>query len=602
MRQSSYIWLLVFAVLTLTISLSVYAGKEQSVQKAQLAKDNIDVEEIYKSLVPSFRKTLDALVRAKPVNPPGGEERAIKIIAERLKKEGVDYKIDEFAPGRQSLVARLKGNGQKRPMMLIAHIDVVGTDKQEWSVPQFEVTEKDGYLYGRGVQDDLGMAVANLEVFLLLKKNKTPLDRDIILAFTGDEESGGEGITSILKKHPDWVDAEFALNEGGSPKNSANGGPIDYFQVQMAEKTYQDFNLIAKGTTGHSSIPRKDNAIYKLSQALLKIEKSRPRPRLIEITREYLRERAAYETGDAKKAMLAVANAKGALPSQALKYLMNDPLKSVFLTTTCVATMLSAGTKANALPAEATALVNCRILPDEKPEDVQAWLVKTINSPDIEVKPEGAFSYAGPSPHQGPLPQAIRSVVQKMWPNENSRPKIIPFLSTGATDSRHLRAHGIASYGLSPLISTNEDSTRAHGVDERIQVATLPLSFKLLHNIILEVAAAKSTVADCKKEELYPVVSKREVETLVKNKSAVIIDVNSEESFKKSHIPGAIHYLAVEKNFANILPAEKSAEIVAYCGGPMCTAWQKAARKACELGYTNIKHYKDGIKGWDNKI
>ena len=175
----------------------------------------------------SLRKTLGELIKADTTNPPGSEARAVTILAARLKQAGIAFETMEFGPGRQNLVARLKGNGEKKALLLLAHRDVVGTEHQEWTSPSHELTEKDGYLYGRGVRDDLGMAVANLEAFLLLKSSGLPLKRDVILAFTGDEESGGLGIRTMIEKHPDWLDADIAINEGGSPVNRSTGQRTD---------------------------------------------------------------------------------------------------------------------------------------------------------------------------------------------------------------------------------------------------------------------------------------------------------------------------------------------------------------------------------------
>ena len=438
----------------------------------------------YDDSVVNFRKTLSELVKADTTNPPGNEARAVAILGARLKEAGVEFQTMEFAPGRQNLVARLKGSGKKKPVLLLAHLDVVGTEFQQWATPPHEVTEKDGYLYGRGVRDDLGMAVQNLEAFLLIKKLGRPLDRDIILAFTGDEESGGKGIVALLEQHPDWIDAGVAINEGGSPANREKDSPVAYLNVEMAEKTYQDFTLRAKGETGHSSAPKKDNAIYKLAEALVRLAHDTPENRLIPVTRAYFEERAATEKPQVAKAMRAVAaQKKGPLPKKAVELLSRVPAVAAYFKTTCVATMLSGGTKANALASEASAVINCRILPDETIEQVKSHLKKVIADSSLELLVLKEFSASGASPLDNEMPKAIAELAHDFWPNA----PLIPFMSNGATDARFLRARGIPSYGFAALAGTEEDGSRAHGIDERIQISSIrpaiEFSVKLLERL-----------------------------------------------------------------------------------------------------------------------
>lgn len=362
--------------------------------------------------VKTFRKTLEQLVRAKMVNPPGNEARAIPIIKARLKAAGIDSKVLEFGPGRSNLVARLKGNGEKKPLLLIAHTDVVGANNQNWSVPPYQVTEKDGYLYGRGVRDDLGMAVANLEIFLQLKKFKVPLKRDVILAFTGDEESGGAGIKAILAKHPEWLDAEIALNEGGGLVTDENGKVI-LVNLVSAEKTYQDFALTVKGSTGHSSVPQGDNAIEILAQGLERFSRYKQEDRLIPVTREYFKKRAAIEPPAIAKAMRELAESKGGrLPKSALAEIAKNPMLNALVHTTCVPTVLSGGTRVNALPSDAVANINCRILPDEAIPVVQKRLEAILKDPRIVVTADGDFAIGGASEVNGTLPTAVEKVIE----------------------------------------------------------------------------------------------------------------------------------------------------------------------------------------------
>jgi acetylornithine deacetylase/succinyl-diaminopimelate desuccinylase-like protein len=438
----------------------------------------------YDAAARSARELLDALVAADTTNPPGNEARAVALGAERLAAVGIPFERTEFAPGRENLVARLRGDGSERPLLLLAHTDVVGAEGQAWSSDPHVVTEREGYLVGRGVADDLGMAALALEVVLILHREKAPLARDVILAWTGDEESGGAGIRWLLEKRPQLLAAGLALNEGGMIRLDEKGKPT-WIELQTAEKTYQDFVLVARGETGHSSVPLPDNAIYRLSKALARLADHRFPARLLPVTRAHFAARAPFEPPERSGAMRALADAKGALPAAALAVLDADPVLAASLRTTCVATLLSAGTRVNALPAEARATVNCRILPDETAADVQATIARVLADPAIEITPTEEFGFGTPSPLEGPAPAAIAKVAGHMWPGL----PVIPFMSRGATDSRFVRARRIPAYGVSPIPVSDADARRAHGVDERIPASGLRTGVEFLHRLVLELAA-----------------------------------------------------------------------------------------------------------------
>lgn len=445
----------------------------------------------YENEVLSVRKTLIEMVAADTSNPPGNEARLIPIIGKRLADEGIEYEAVEFAPGRQNLVARLKASPSakvagKGPLMLLAHLDVVGTQDQNWTSSPHQVVEKDGYLVGRGVSDDLGMAAINLEVFLMLKRSKAVLSRDVILAFTGDEESGGAGIQFLLKNRPDLVNAEIAINEGGGPELGATG-KVKLVNLQSAEKTYQDFLLTAKGTTGHSSVPLADNSIYRLARGLERLGKADRPARLTAVTRAYFERRAVLETPTLAAAFLSIGRAKATLPKKSLREIEADPALRIQLRTTCVATMVHGGTKENALPPEAHATVNCRILPDESVADIQVWLGNVIADSAIEIKTTGELGTVVPASNPvGELPTAVEKIALQMWPGA----PVIPSMSGGATDSRYLRMHGVASYGIGPLAMTKADSRRAHGIDERIPVSSIAPGIDFLNRLVAELAVA----------------------------------------------------------------------------------------------------------------
>ncbi|MCC6138927.1 MAG: M20/M25/M40 family metallo-hydrolase [Bdellovibrionaceae bacterium] len=438
------------------------------------------VEPDYVSLAKSFRKTLSDLVKAKTVSPPGNEKRAVEILGARLKKEGIPFNTMDFDKNRSNLVARLKGSGEKRPLLLLAHIDVVGVDQQSWSTPPHVMTEKEGFLYGRGVQDDLGMAVSNLEVFIALKKLKIKLKRDVILAFTGDEESGGEGIKAILKKHPEWIaDAEIGLNEGGSPVTN-DGEQVMFINIATAEKTYQDFVMQAQGATGHSSLPHGDNAIALIAQAVDRLARHKPEQRLLPVTREYFKKRAEVEKGALAQAMKDIAASEKRFSEKSILELEKYHLQNLLITT-CIPTMVSGGSRVNALPPQAMANINCRILPDETIETVKKRLISIINDPRIELKAEGDFSVGGASDVAGVVPAAVEKIAKQMWPGVT----VIPSMLSGATDSRFLQGK-TQMYGVSPLYRLERDAARAHGVDERLPVGAILPGLEYMYKLVLE--------------------------------------------------------------------------------------------------------------------
>ena len=431
----------------------------------------------------SARDLLGELVAADTSNPPGNEARAVAIGAARLDAAGIGFHITQFAPGRENLVARLRGDGSAPPLLLLAHIDVVGADGQAWSTDPHRMVAADGYLVGRGVADDLGMAAIELVVLELLKQEGVPLARDVILAWTGDEESGGGGMRWLLEHEPQQVEAAIVINEGGGIRLGEDGTP-NRIELQTAEKVYQDFGLVARGTTGHSSVPLPDNAIHRLARGLARIGEHRFPPRLLPVTRAYFRARAPLESGERRRAMEALVEARGALPAEALAVLDADPQLAASLRTTCVATTLSGGTRVNALPAEARANVNCRILPDRGVESLHAELIEIIDDRGIEVIPTREFGHGVPSPLDGPGPEAIRTLAGVMWPGI----PVIPFMSRGATDSRFARAHGMAAYGISPIAIATSDARRAHGIDERIPEASLQPAVEFLYRLVAALA------------------------------------------------------------------------------------------------------------------
>ncbi len=438
------------------------------------------------------RQLIAELVAADTTNPPGNEARAAAIGAVRLKALGIAHEVDEFAPGRANLIARLKGSGTEKPLLLLSHIDVVGASGQPWTSDPHKVIEKDGFLVGRGVSDDLAMGALAFEVVKLLKQSSTPLRRDVILAWTGDEESGGEGMRWQLKNKFETIDAGVAINEGGGLVLGESGRP-KVFQLQVAEKSNEDFAVTAMGPTGHSSVPLPGNAIERLARAIDRLAQHRFPARLVPATRAFFEAMAKAETERTARAMRAAVAAYDAgkeLPADAVAVIEEDLPTGMNLRTTCVVTLFNGGTRVNALPASAKANVNCRMLPDETAEGVRKQLIAWMEDPGLEVKAAGIVGFARASPPESEVSVALRQVLGELYPGV----PVIPFMSRGFTDSRSLRARNIESYGASPLALTELESRRAHGIDERIPVGSLRPAVELYHRLVLELAARKATL------------------------------------------------------------------------------------------------------------
>ena len=429
------------------------------------------------------RRLMDELVAIDTSNPPGNEAQPAVVIAKLLRDAGLQSTLVEFAPGRANLVARLHGDGTKRPLILLAHLDVVGATGQPWTMPPFAVTEKDGWLYGRGVTDDKSWAAIATALYLELARTHAPLHRDVILMLTGDEESGGAGIQYLLKHRRDlFGEAEYALNEGGGIVLDSTG-KARLVNLGTAEKTFQDFLFVAHGVGGHSSVPNDENAIYRLSRALDKLAAYAFPTRLSPVIRESLRAMATAQPEARARAMRAAADSAGDTIAPALLATMDayPPLRAT-MRTTCVATLLSGGTRDNALPVEARATVNCRILPVDKVSQVQDTLKQLVAGlADVELVPDVGV---GPEvPVRGPVRDAVERAARSVFGSDVS---VAARVGLGASDSRFLRQVGIQSYGVGLLAKPEELTRTAHGPDEAAPAASFPLGVRYLRAIVQE--------------------------------------------------------------------------------------------------------------------
>jgi acetylornithine deacetylase/succinyl-diaminopimelate desuccinylase-like protein len=396
-----------------------------------------------------------------------GSTKAVEAMAARLRTAGFsdsDIQIVGPRPQNMNLVVRYHGNGKLRPILVIGHLDVVEALRQDWTLDPFTFLEKDGYFYGRGtsdMKDEDAIIVANL---IRLKSEGLIPNRDIILALTEHEENGdANGISWLLANRRDLIEAEFAVNLEGGGGNVKSGKPMQ-MEIQTSEKTYVSFQLEVKNRGGHSSIPIKDNAIYRLSAGLNRLAQYDFPVRLNETTRTFFEKTASIEAGRTKADMMAILK----LPldtAAANRLAATSSYYNALLRTTCVPTMLSGGHAENALPQTARAVVNCRMLPDETADNVLATVHRVLADSQITVK---QLRQPQPSP-LSPLRKDILGIVEKitesMWPGV----PVTPIMSTGASDGRYLRQAGIPVYGVSGIFGDIDD-VRAHGRDERVGV------------------------------------------------------------------------------------------------------------------------------------
>ncbi len=459
-------------IATLALLAAVQAGAQQLTPQQQA------LHEIYKTLVETNTEDSAGV---------GNVTAATQPLAERFRQAGFpaeDIHLLGPTPDKQSLVVRYHGTGARKPLLLLAHIDVVIARPSDWSTDPFTLDEKNGYFQARGSIDDKAMASIFVANLLRYKHEGFVPDRDIILALTPDEEKSGRlGADWLLQNHRDLIDAAMALNEGGG--GTLRDGKPFYNAVQATEKVFTNFTLTAKNSGGHSSLPRPDNAIYELAAALLRVSHYSFPVQLNEVTREYFERTAAIESPEMARAMRAIV--KNPADSAAAAILSRDVRYNSVLRTTCVATRLAGGHADNALPQVATALVNCRIFPKVPGEDVRARLIAAIADTGIEVSPQ---SQPTPAADPSPLTPEIMGPVTALTKSMFGDIPVIPFMSTGATDSKYLRAAGIPAYGVSGLFVEPTD-LRIHGRDERVLQKSLYDSQEFLYRLVKALSSAK---------------------------------------------------------------------------------------------------------------
>ena len=424
------------------------------------------------------------LIEINTTDTVGDNTAAAEAMATRLRAAGLpSADIQVLAPGprKGNLVARLRGTGAKRPLLLLAHLDVVEARREDWSFDPFVFREQGGYFYGRGTSDDKAMAaIWTANLIRYLKEGFRP-DRDLILALTADEETGpANGVEWLVKNQRALIDAELGLNEGGG--GQLKDGKRVANTVQASEKIFVSFRLEVTNPGGHSSLPVPENAIYRLAAGLTRLAAHRFPVRFNEVTRVYFTRTA--ETAGAEEAAAIRALLKDPNDAAAGERLSQRPAYNSRLRTTCVPTLLEGGHAENALPQLARATVNCRMLPDDSADALRAALVKALGDDQIKLTQLAPAKPSPPSPLTPDVMGPIEKLTQAMWPGV----PVLPVMSTGATDAVYLRGAGIPVYGVDGLFEDIDD-VRAHGRDERMSVTAFHEGQEFLYRLVKTLAS-----------------------------------------------------------------------------------------------------------------
>jgi acetylornithine deacetylase/succinyl-diaminopimelate desuccinylase-like protein len=432
---------------------------------------------------------LQGLIRINTTNPPGNELAAAKFLSDILQKEGIGSEIFESAPGRGILVARLSATALPNPsraLLLMGHLDVVGVDKAKWKTDPFNAAIDGGYIYGRGAIDDKGMTIANVAVMIALKRSAARLDRDVILLAEGDEEAGGElGMKFAVEKHWDKIAAGFAINEGG--RVVMKDGKVQYVGIQVSEKVPQTVDVIATGTSGHASIPRKDDPVTHLAAAIAKIGTYETAVQFNSVTRAYFDGLSKVEDDETSKWMRALD--EGDRSEHAAKWISDaDPAWNSMLRDTIAPTMLQAGISPNVVPGEARGVVNIRLLPGNLLQPLLGKLQQAVNDPAVRFDARPAIRPPAPS---SSLTCELYNTISTAAGRDFPGAAVLPYMSTGATDSAYLRMRQVEAYGVLPFPMPEDDASRMHADNERIQLDSFRKGFEFLYHIVTDFVISK---------------------------------------------------------------------------------------------------------------
>ncbi len=455
------------------LTILVFAASSLSAQLTTPASDKQLAHDIYKEFV-----------EIQSGFSTGATTPVAEAAARYLRAAGFppsDIYVGGATPKKFNLVVRLHGSGAKRPILLVAHTDVVEAKREDWSMDPFVFSEKDGYFYGRGTGDDKAQAAVWIANLIRMKRENFHPDRDLIVALTADEEGGGpyNGVDWLLKNHRDLIDADFALNEGGWGEMSADGRKISN-DLQVSEKYVINFTFEVRNKGGHSSMPVPDNAIYHLAGALDKLGQFGFPLKTNEVTAAYFTQMAKLQTGPLASDLAAAATGS---QSAMQRVAAAQPAWNSTLRTTCVATMLAGGHALNALPQLATASVNCRVLPEDSPDYVLETLNKVVADPEVKISWLEKASGGVPSPMRPDILSAVKQATTAEFPGT----PVLPIMVVGATDGKYLRAAGIPCYGVQGFFFAPDD-IRFHGRDERMPIQSFYEGQAFLYDLVKRLA------------------------------------------------------------------------------------------------------------------
>jgi len=461
-----------------TVSLAILLAVQAFAQAGR-----VDFEKQKAEILDRYR----ALIRINTSSPPGNETQAVEYLEKALAEDGIPSQTFALNPRRANLVARLKGNGSKRPLLILAHTDVVPVQREKWPVDPFGAILKDGYVWGRGSTDDKPHLTAMLMTMLLLKRSGVRLNRDVIfLAESGEEaDPTGVGINFMVGQHFNDIDAQFAITEGGGA--TLENGRVVAVNIGTAEKLPARARLVATGTSGHGSVPRLDNALVHLAGAVQKVGTWETPMRLNDTTRTYFEKLAQMSPPEKAARYNALLNPETAAVAD--RYLAeNEPRRYSMLHTSVVPTMLKAGSGVNVIPSEAEATLDIRALPGEDIPAFYEQMKHVIADPAVRI--ERLPRTRPPSPASGldtEMYKALERAAKRMYPQAT----VLPTMSTGASDMAQLRAKGIPSYGIGPAM-TEADAIQhgAHSDVERLLEPSLYQLVEFTWNAVVEVSTA----------------------------------------------------------------------------------------------------------------
>ena len=433
---------------------------------------------------------LSELIRANTSNPPGNEGAVAELLAPRLRALGFEVTIVPTPEaGKSHLIARLRGDGSRRPVLLAAHADVVGVEREKWTHDPFAGVVRDGYVYGRGAIDFKGGLAVFARAAMLLAERKVPLARDVILLAEADEENGRYNTSWLAREHWDRIDCEFALNEGGWIMTGANGR-VRYVSISTADKTAIPVILTARGTSTHASLPRPDNALVTLGRALARVGDHRTPVRLTASTRRFFETLARTSGGEEARRFRDLASGDSARAARADLETGKDPLFHALVRTTYAPVLMSAGFRGNVIPGSAEATLNVRVPPGTDPADVVRDLQRVVADPRVEVRLQNPAAQRTPSTESSTdteLFRALERAARAQWPGA----EVTPYLFQAGTDAGAWRSRGVPVYGIYPYPIDGEDLSRMHGNDERVRVESLRQGTEMIYRALVEVAGRR---------------------------------------------------------------------------------------------------------------